>query len=383
MKISKAIVGLLLLSLLNSCAIFSKKSKYVNQACPDEDFSALTEIANESVIKLKTCLQQNNRDQDVAKLDQIMSSNNSITLRCEQKNKNMSVVIDPKTAKTYPSFNLSLSNYRKSKDIFAKEFFHETAHLLGYEHAQNFDLTEIAEMCCWPNEKTAHLSKKSCELFKYANSQWVDSAYLKQFNDSLINFGNTNLAIKTSLAASVYHAKKKDYASSQAAIVSLLKPISKNYVKAKNSRQQIRELKKQPGVVTTLIISKIGFSSKNTEDLLSSREIFKQTKINFYNAPLDHEKIQFFEEISETINSLIQLSSQDFKKNWVKLRERSLYLCRDLNETELNSLESILSLYNPLIFSIKSEIPAGDFYEIATYWSKPCDLQKSYNSTTN
>ena len=376
-NISKAI---LICLALNSCALFKKNSKYLNQSCPDEKFLELTEIAEESFVKLKSCLQKFKRDQDVFKLEQIATNNKAITLRCEQKNKNIHVLIDPKNAKSYPSFNINVNNYSPTKEVFKKEFFHETAHLLGYEHAQNFDLTEIAEMCCWSNEKNLKISAKSCDLFKYSNSQWVELAYLKQFNESLFDFGNVNLALKTSVAASVYHAKKKDYLNSQAAILSLLKPISKNYTRPKMNRQIVRELKKESGVVTSLIVSKLGFASNNSQDLISSRQTYNALKKYFYNAPIELEKLNFFEDISQTINSLMLLNSTELIKNWIKLRDRGLYLCRDLNETELSSIEAILSLYNPLLFSIKTEIPAGEFYEIATYWSKPCELQKSYNS---
>lgn len=371
------------MALLNSCALFSKKAKFVNQSCPEENFYALTEVANKSFEKLKTCLQANKHAEDAANLQQITNSNSPITLRCEQKSKNLSVVIDAKNSKTYPSFNLNFNNYQKSQENFEKEFFHEASHLLGYEHAQGFDLSEIAEMCCWTNERTAALNKKSCELFNYTNSQWTQISYLKEFNESSVAFGNINLAVRTSLSASAYHAKRKDYPSAQAAALSLLKPISKKYAKTKLSRAELRELKKETGVVSTLIISKLGFVSKNTQDLVASRQIYNQTKSNFYTAAIEDEKLQFFENISETINNLISLNSQDFIKNWGNLRDRSLYICRDLKENELSSLESILNSYNPLIFSLKNEIPAGEFYEIATYWSKPCDLQKSYKSTAS
>lgn len=383
MKLFKIFAGIALVILLNSCALFSKKAKFTNLSCPEENFSEFTQIANQSFQKLKTCLQANKRDQDATALDQITNANTPITLRCEQKAKNISVVIDSKNSKTYPSFNLNLNSYKKSKEAFEKEFFHEAAHLLGYEHTQNFDLSEIAEMCCLPIEKTAAISKKSCEIFKYNNSQWTQSAYLKDFNESLIDFGNANLAIKTSLAAAVHHSKRKDYSSAQAAALSVIKPLSRIYAKTKLSRSQIRDLKKETGVVATLILSKLGFASQNNQDLLTSRQVYNQTKLNFYNTAIEDEKIQYFNDISETLNNLMLLKSQEFLKNWIRLRDRSLYLCRDLKENELNSLEAILNSYNSLIFTLKNDIPAGDFYEIATYWSKPCDLQKSYKSTAS
>lgn len=383
MRIFKLVAAIALVTVLNSCALFTKKAKFSNQSCPETDFTKFTQMANTSLEKLKSCLQNNKRDEDVAELEQIINSNIPITLRCEQKSKQISVVIDAKNSKYYPSFNLSLYSYQKSKEKFEKEFFHEVSHLLGYEHAQGFDLPEIAEMCCWSNEKTAVISKKSCDLFKFSNSQWSQAAYLKEFNESLIDFGNFNLAVRTSLAASAYHAKRKDYASAQMAALSLLKPISKNYAKTKLSRSQVRELKKETGVVSTLIISKLGFVSKNNQDLLTARQVYNQTKLNFYNAAIEDEKLKFFSDISETINNLIHLNSQEFLKNWISLRDRSLYLCRDLKEHELASIGIILNSYNSLIFSLKNEISAGEFYEIATYWTKPCDLQKSYKPTAS
>ena len=69
------------MALLNSCALFSKKAKFVNQSCPEENFYALTEVANKSFEKLKTCLQANKRSEDAAALNQITNSNSPITLR--------------------------------------------------------------------------------------------------------------------------------------------------------------------------------------------------------------------------------------------------------------------------------------------------------------
>lgn len=367
---------MILSSLLNSCINFnflSNKNNYID--CDKKTINEIDSHISDNKILVSACLKKHNRLQDLDKFEAI--SHQAIQIKCERRADTFLVLSQHNTNK--PNFNLNLAQLSKSPvEKIKAEFFHESLHWLGYEHAKGFDLTNIAEQCCISNtSQSAVPSREACHLLKYSNSQWVTVEYLAEYTEFALQNGFEKLALKTSINAGLQWLKQNKPENMYEAINVVVTKLNRINLKKSFSRIDRKKLENSSQISQSLILLQLLKQSQQEKLIKSALNTYQTLAQRFYPYQFGKEKLLLFSEISNTLNSLLKKDGVSLAENWNKLKFRTEYLCRDLTTSELQGIAELLSYFNLEIFEIKSQIPAGEFYEIATYWTNPCDLHKS------
>ncbi|MGZ3725108.1 MAG: hypothetical protein ACXWQQ_04880 [Pseudobdellovibrio sp.] len=354
---------------LNSCSVlnwFSEPKNFTD--CNVESQKRISQVLDENKKSVLSCLKKYNRTEDAAEFEKI--TKNKAEIRCESRNTGYLVLGEHKAQIPELSFN-SLQLARSSDAKLKSEVFHESLHWLGYEHAYDFDLTNIAEICCIEH------NNKSCDLLKYRHSDWTDAGYLKSYAQLSVQYGFEKMAFKTSINAGLYWNKKNKKDQMYAAFLSTLEILNKNHLKKKFTRKDKKIEQNDMIIPQTLVVSQLVFKSAKIDQIKASKYLYNELSKRFYPYQLDQEKLGFYNEMASVIFAVLNKDPENLTKNWNKLKARSEYLCRDLTKQEITATSELLTDLNLELFNLKTVIPAGDFYEIATYWNKPCELAKS------
>ena len=365
---------------LSGCSFFKDNSRFRNHSC-QVDFSKKIQNEIDSVAQqyLK-CLKENNKTSDLSWFQNVMNGTaTQINIRCDVRTNDFIVLAEKKGSRYYPGFNFQnkLSLADSNIQSVRNEIFHELSHWSDQGHFKGYDLASVADACCLDSSPSSLRKSHACKMMKYSDTDWLTSSYQRDYATLMSFDGQYSNTYKNYIGAVSALKAVKNNPKIYEILNEILKITEKPYLKSKISRSEKRKKIADINLYQLFIFNLFLGLSQDEKHINASSARFNKLKHDYLSNQIDKDKILIFSDVASIYSTLINSDSDSLRRTWGRLRDRAFTVCRNLNEAQTSAIESILMQISPHLFEHKNNIPAGEFYEMATYISKPCRYKHS------
>lgn len=337
--------------------------------CDKNLTSSIKKDFENSTLQIKQCLSKYKRTDDLLKYTEILKK--PVTITCDPDPKSGVLALAEKTDSVFfPGLRIFTKNYAKhdrSAELPAI-LAHESIHWMGYDHYQNFDLSYVAEMCCLDHKDDFlnKIGRKSCELFKYKNKEWVDPDYLSSLTKNLSYFGRSFIGLRTSFAAAIY-VKQLNFPNED--VFKILESASLAITNGadSNDRALTKYFTDSQAVTQSIVLANMTDSHESAfnQQLLKKYFDNKTTTLKFY---------RYF---SQTLKELIFGSNSDLVLAWKKFKNYEREICSNLEPYQKEALVELANYtYVDLFNKVKARGARSDELRMLAEWTQICGPKK-------
>lgn len=341
-------------------------------ACDEQMTEKLTLNLKSAADDMSRCLIKHNRLNDAKRFTEVMTEN--ITLVCDSKTDSGSLALAEQiTAPLHPAIKVYTKKFEVA-DMYANiktTLGHEALHWLGYEHFSGFDLPYIAEMCCMDHQDTFlnDIGKKSCDLFKYKDSEWIDPNYNYEFTKYLSFFGRSFIGVRSSFNAAI-QANSLGYP--QAYTMHILEKSFNALIEGSDTAVETSTLYKyfsrSPDISQAIVANYIANKVDKPEHKSLIRKYYPNKKTT----------LEFYKSFSETLKNLILANTVEILPSWQKFKAQEKSVCRTLEAHEMDALRELATYTHVHLFNMAAKIAAASSAksEMLTRWTDICGIKK-------
>lgn len=305
------------------------KIKLINcQKLNSENTEKLQRFAQDSVTKGLKCLDQYSLHKELNDLYNLLFKKEYNIVCKESLNDNMAIAINEKNAPHYPGIEIDVSDFFDQSP--QSTIFHETIHLLSYNHFNGFDIAYITQFCCFDNPAQSD----SCEILK-SKPIWTSETYIKKLTTILSKNDLEKVAIRTAWEASQKNNFKLN---------SLINIAAKQVL---NSKQEKGHPNKTLASVFQMASCQLNRIECENKDYFVSE--YSNTKLD----SMLNKKVALFKLSSELVKGILNNNPSEIDLKWSQISALGPTICDQLEISLKKQLRSIVEITATSIFDMK------------------------------